>query len=427
MISDAKRPSLESHRWMVFAVISSIYFFVYFHRVSTSVIAPDLLAEFHTNATALGIMASMYFYVYALEQPLVGHLSDLLGPRRVVGLWSLAAALGCVIFGFAPNIFWASVGRAVIGFGVGGVYVPALKAFSQWFREREFATMTGLLLAAGNLGAIVATTPLAWMASTWGWRSSFLIIAAVTLGLAAAAFLVTRDYEERPQDIPSKGAPGQDRHESSQGESAWRVLASIRFWVLATLFFGFFGTFLTFQGLWATPYLMSVLEVTQMEASRLNMLIPLGFLVGAPFSGWLADRVFKNKAHILVVIIALQAGIWAGYVSGGHILGLGGMIPLLVLMGGSAGGFATALWGLVRESTPAPVLGATSGLLNPAPFFGVAVIQVLTGAVLDRVSPGGDVYSPAAYREAFSICLFIVFLCLILSLGFRKRLLTEAS
>ena len=52
-------------RWIVFLMICIVYFFVYFHRVSTSVIAADLLSAFQTNATALGIMSSMYFYLYA--------------------------------------------------------------------------------------------------------------------------------------------------------------------------------------------------------------------------------------------------------------------------------------------------------------------------------------------------------------------------
>ncbi|MBW2722290.1 MAG: hypothetical protein JRC67_08740, partial [Deltaproteobacteria bacterium] len=69
-------PDRDPHRWMVFFVISVVYFFVYFHRVSTSVIVADLLEAFHTNATALGFMSSLYFYLYAFEQPLVGYLSD---------------------------------------------------------------------------------------------------------------------------------------------------------------------------------------------------------------------------------------------------------------------------------------------------------------------------------------------------------------
>ena len=132
---------------MVFGGVASVYFLAYFHRVSTSVVAPDLIAEFQSNATALGLMSSMYFYAYALGQPLVGYLVDRLGPRRVIGFWTLLAALGCVLFGIAPSIAWAAIGRGLIGFGVGGVYVPAVKAFAQWFRPDKFTTMTGLLIA----------------------------------------------------------------------------------------------------------------------------------------------------------------------------------------------------------------------------------------------------------------------------------------
>ncbi|MBW1841625.1 MAG: MFS transporter, partial [Deltaproteobacteria bacterium] len=201
MNKQTPHPHHNTHRWMVFSVISLVYFLVYFHRVSTSVIVSELLEAFHTNATALGFMSSMYFYIYALEQPLVGYLSDRIGPRRVVAYWSLAAAAGCFLFGIAPNIGWASVGRALIGFGVGGVYVPAIKAISLWFEEKEFSTMVGLLMSMGNVGAVIATTPLAWATVYWGWRATFFLIGGITLGLAFVPLMFTRDYPNPPKPV----------------------------------------------------------------------------------------------------------------------------------------------------------------------------------------------------------------------------------
>lgn len=128
--------NIHGHRWTVFSIIALIYFFVYFHRVSTSVIAADMLRDFSINATALGFMSSMYFFIYAFEQPLVGYLTDILGARRVIAWGTAAAAAGCFIFAMAPDIAWATAGRVFIGIGVGGVYVPAIKAFSQWFRKK---------------------------------------------------------------------------------------------------------------------------------------------------------------------------------------------------------------------------------------------------------------------------------------------------
>jgi len=411
----------RSHPWVVFGVIAGCYLFVYFHRVSTSVIAPDLLETFHTNATALGFMSSMYFYLYALEQPVVGYLSDRLGPRRVVGYWSLLAGAATILFGLAPSIGWASVWRAVIGFGVGGVYVPALKAFSQWFKVRDFSTMTGLLLAVGNLGAIVATTPLAWMAKTWGWRNSFFIIGTATFGLAFAVLILIKDF--RPNETSSNGKPEtQPTTDSNKGPSAIRVLLSLRFWVLAIIFAGFFGTFLTFLGLWATPYLVAIYAMDPTRASGLHMLVPIGFMVGAPVFGRLADRLFQDKTNMIITTLLLEGAIWGFLTFGWHITGQPAMGVMLFFMGALAGGFATALWALVNETTSREILGSVSGLLNTAPFLGVAALQVITGYLLDRVGRVNGVYPPEAFKEAFLACLLVMVGCLALCTGFKRVL-----
>ena len=414
MNNHAPCPQRDPHRWMVFSVICLVYFFVYFHRVSTSVIVSDLLESFHTNATALGLMSSMYFYLYAFEQPLVGHLSDRLGPRRVIGYWSMAAAAGCFLFGISPDIGWASVGRALIGLGVGGVYVPAVKAISLWFRKKEFTTMIGLLMSMGNFGAVIATTPLAWTAAIWGWRKTFFLIGGITLGLAFFMLLLTREYAgpSEPGEINSastfKSNPG-PRSKVAQ------VLSSGWFWIIAIVFFGIYGTLVTLQGLWATPFLMTVLGIEHLFASKLNMLIPVGVIIGAPFFGWLTDRFSLNKKNTLILIMTSYSLTWAGIIFFFSQLGTAGISMLLLLMGIAAGGFISTLWGIVQETAPSDILGLISGMLNPAPFLGVAAFQVITGAILDRTSRVGDLYPLSGFRNAFLICLFGIVICLILS------------
>ena len=416
-----KGEKVQSHPWVVFGVIAGCYLFVYFHRVSTSVIAPDLLEAFHTNATALGFMSSMYFYLYAFEQPMVGYLSDRLGPRRVVGYWSLLAGAATILFGLAPSIGWASVWRALIGFGVGGVYVPALKAFSQWFRVKDFSTMTGLLLAVGNIGAIVATTPLAWMARTWGWRSAFFAIGAATFGLAFAVLMLIKDVPPSETALTEK-PEGRPTTDADSGSSAIGMLMSLRFWVLAVIFAGFFGAYLAFQGLWATPYLIAIYTMEPVRASGLNMVVPIGFMVGAPVFGRLADRIFRNKVNMLITTLALEGVIWGFLTFGWHMAGPWFMGITLFFMGALAGGFATSIWALVNETTSREILGSVSGLLNTAPFLGVAAMQVLTGYLMDRTGRVSGIYPPEAFEEAFLACFIVMAGCLSLCAGFRKAL-----
>ncbi len=426
MNNDAPYPYRDPHRWMVFSVICLVYFFVYFHRVSTSVIVTDLLEAFHTNATALGFMSSMYFYLYAFEQPLVGYLSDRIGPRRVIGYWSMAAAAGCFLFGMSQDIGWASVGRALIGLGVGGVYVPAVKAISLWFRKKEFTTMIGLLMSMGNFGAVIATTPLAWTAAVWGWRKTFFLIGGITLGLGFFTLLLTRDYARTSEPVQVNSASTSENNPGTRSRVA-QVLSSGWFWISAIVFFGIYGTLVTLQGLWATPFLMAVLGTERIFASKLNMLIPVGVIIGAPFFGWLTDWFSLNKRNTLIVILILYSLTWMGVIFIFSQLGTAGISMTLLLMGIAAGGFISTLWGIVQETAPSDILGLISGMLNPAPFLGVAAFQVLTGAILDRSSRVGDLYPLSGFRNAFLICLLGIVICLVLSFFLPGSKRPEAS
>ena len=390
----------DSHRWIVFGVFSFAFFLAFFHRVSTSVIATDLLSAFQVQAAALGVMSSMYFYTYALEQPFVGHLSDSLGPRRVLGIWSLGASLGCVLFSIAPNVIWASIGRGLIGFGVGGVYVPAMKAFSQWFEKREFSTITGSLLAIGNIGGVMATSPLAFMATTWGWRVSFLIMGCVTLVIGLGTLFLVRD--------PDGGSPGKDRQKWDENPpvkgSPKKIVRSLRFWVIAAIFFGSFGASITFQGLWATPYIVAVLGVDRLYASGLNMIIPLGAILGAPLCGWLSGHVWRNS-HILFFLLLIQMFTWGllGFFS--DALTKGSLAILLFIVGVFIGGLSICIWTLVKETTEQEILGLVTGLLNPFPMLGMAVFQSWTGAFLESVGKAKGLQSLEAYENLFA-CFF---------------------
>ena len=415
----SKNSTADPHRWIVFGAFAAVYFFVLFHRVSTSVVAPDLIISFQTNATALGLMSSMYFYAYALEQPLVGYLADRLGPRRVAGFWSLVAALGCVLFGLAPSITWAAIGRGLIGFGVGGVYVPALKAFSQWFRQKEFTTMTGLLMAIGNTGAIMATTPLALSSKAFGWRMSFFLIAAITLSLALVVLLFTRDYDS-PTDKNKDHTASPFEKSADSRQQIRLILTSIKFWVLFVMFFGVYGIFVTLQGLWATPYLMSVLNIDRLLASQLNMALPVGFIVGAPLFGWIADRIHAKKRQLFIGLTAAIAFSWLILSYRAQTLAVKELVVLFFAMGAVTGGWLSVLWALVRESASVGTMGFISGIMNPSPFFGIAVFQVLTGAVLDRVGRINGAYPPEAFQMAFWVCTLTAIACLLLSFIIKK-------
>jgi len=108
-------------RYLIFLILNATYFFVYFHRVSTAVLAPYLMEAFSASGVSLGAMSSAYFYPYALSQPIVGMLADRFGARKVITISTFIEFLGALLFGLAPTLFLAALGRGLIGLGAAGV------------------------------------------------------------------------------------------------------------------------------------------------------------------------------------------------------------------------------------------------------------------------------------------------------------------
>ena len=184
-------------RWLIFIILAVAYFFVYFHRLSMSVVADDLVKDFQTKASMLGLLGSIYFYCYALMQFPAGLLSDSLGPRKSVTFFLMIASAGSIVFGLAPTIKIAFAGRIMVGLGVSMVFIPTMKILSQWFRAREFAQMAGILNAVGGIGVLAATWFLALMTNQVGWRVAFELIGVCTFVIVGLVWMIVRD---RPAD-----------------------------------------------------------------------------------------------------------------------------------------------------------------------------------------------------------------------------------
>ena len=410
--------TLLPQRWLILLILNAVYFFVYFHRVSTGVLAPHLMEAFQASGASLGAMSSAYFYPYALSQPVVGILTDRFGARKVVTVCTFIEFLGALIFALAPTLLIASLGRGLIGLGSAGVFVPALKIFLPWFGPQSFGRMNVILLAMGNVGAIVAATPFAWFIQQAGWRSSFFIISGILLLLA---FLSRSYLQDTP---PGYGPPSdaQKQAESPMPGGFADILKTPFFWVMAALFFAFGGPFSTFQGLWGYPYLIDVFGYSKLEAGNLIMVIAFGVIAGGQVMGYLTDKTFAGKKRqLLSACMAIQVLNWVFIVFAGPRFGSWALGLVFFTMGMMLAGTLAVVWAIVREESPPERMGTAMGLLNPAPFLGVAGFQPLTGYLMDRVGKTGGAFPVEAYRDAFTLCLISISVAMGLSFFLWKR------
>jgi len=394
------------YRWVIFLILAIGYAIVYFHRVSPAVVAPELVRSFQIKGAALGILASAYFYPYAVMQLPSGLLSDSLGPRRTVTAFTLVAAAGAILFGISPTFSTAILGRIMVGLGVSMLFIPTLKILANWFEAREFAIVTGILMAIGGLGWLSAATPLALLTLWLGWRVTFLIIGLVSLALALLTYLIVRDS---PAQL---GVPGIRKAESvvssSSGEQKLpllqgmkMVLSEKKFWPLAVWFFCTGGILFGFGGLWAGPYLMQVYTFSKAQTGNILMMIAVGMIVGSPMLSYLSEKILGARKPVLLISSSILIGIWVLLILLVDGLDVSFLYIIFFLLGIFASGIVVIGFTAAKELFPTQIAGTSTGMVNLFPFAGGALFQPLIGLILDYSGRLGNIYSVQAYRISF--------------------------
>jgi len=394
-----------SYRWLIFLIMAVAYAFVYFHRLSPAVMAVDLQTALETSGGFVGILASAYFYPYALMQFPAGLLSDSLGPRKTATCFLLVGAAGSALFGLASSVEVATAARVLVGFGVSMVFIPSLKLISQWFRVREFAFMTAMMTTIGGLGALVAAGPLALMTGWVGWRATFEIVAAGTFVVAALVWIVVRD---RPQDMgwPSPRQIDRSMVENQElpvtvplWEGARRVVTERHFWPMALWFFSSAGCFFGFAGLWAGPYLMDMYGLTREEAGGILNMTAAGLILGSPIISFLSDRVLYSRKKVLIIfawILAAVIGLLNLYPSELPKFALYAAVFMFAV---SSTSICVIAFTTTKELFPIEIAGTAVGTVNLFPFLGGAIFQPLMGWILDTYSVSASgCYSLDGYK-----------------------------
>lgn len=179
---------------IVWGLAAIFYFYELMLLVSTSVMLDDLTRTFSTSAEQLGSLAAFYYYAYASMQIPVGLLMDRYGPRLLLTLAACFCAVGCLIFGLAPSLHMAEMGRFVMGVGGSFAVVGCLKLASLWFPVNRFALLTGIMVAVGMMGGVFGQAPVATLVTNVGWRQTALLGAAVGGILGIIIWLVVADH-----------------------------------------------------------------------------------------------------------------------------------------------------------------------------------------------------------------------------------------
>lgn len=372
---------------LVFLPFALGHFLSSLMRTVNATLAPQLVATLALTPGQLGLLTSAFFLAFALAQLPVGIALDRWGPAKVQLPMLLLAGVGALAFAGGQSFAQLLVARALIGLGLGGCFMSAVKAISTWIAPARLPSVQGYLIAVGGLGAAAATLPVRLALQYMDWRGLFL-------WLALAAALIGILIRALPPPQPA-AALGPDMLVALRAVYRHAAFREVTLLVLIphTVFFGI-------QGLWIGRWLTDVARYSEAAVGYLLYLGMAAVIFGAIAVGTLTEwagrrgvRPISVAAAGVALFIAVQAGLVCDWRPSYQLLSV-----LFTLVGTVTGIEYT----IVAQSLPGALTGRAATCLNLLIFVGAFAVQAGFGLIVGcwRPDPLGH-YPAAAYQVAF--------------------------
>jgi MFS family permease len=387
----AGRRTIKNLRWWIlgWALLAGIL--NYMDRSAISIAAPDMIKHLGLTRTDIGLLGTVFSWVYAFSQLPAGWLIDKLGPRRMyflaIALWSISTALMAV-----GSRMWQFITfRTLLGITEAPNSPASAKVTADWFPRAERAQATAVWDSGSKWGPAIAPPILTAILLAFGWQAIFVFLGILGLVLAVGFFVFYRSPEEHRR-------LGQEEYEMIQRDRAavtdsgvkvsWLGLFKHRqIWGLMAGFFcviWIWNLFIVFLPL----YLQDARHVS---IANTGILAAVPYLVAAVMGltgGFIMTRYARRPGvsaltakRRVMVVAAIAAGVLVCMVP--FISSLGLAMVVLSLAMGSIATMTSAAWAMPSDIVDTRQVASAGAIMNFGGYFGGAFSPLIAGMIAD--------------------------------------------
>ena len=375
--------------------------------------ASSLIADFNLSASSAGLLAAIYFPVYAATQLPGGLLADRIHCSHLLRLSSVGLILITALFAISRSFWVATVIKAISGFIDAVIWQAILKQLSEVYKEKHTKTVA-VLVAGQGLGQIVALVGLPLLLTLFSW-SQVTLISSIPLILAGLALWIYNPMYPRVETPPAKNIM----------TGIYIILRNSYFWPIVTIAAlwngGQFGL-LT----WLPSFARDVLDYNLALTGSMPALMSLGVV----FGGVIVSKYISEQRKTLVFILGAVA---TCIIQIGFALTSNELVVVLWVSSFSLGVlFAIYFMSvpIISSRVPSSYGGAAIGTMNTINFLPAFFVPWLMGVVLDNrpvPTTKGYVSSSLGYRAAFLLPGLFLGLALLVSTAYLAILRKKDS
>ena len=381
------------------------YFLEYATRSAPAVMIEHLATAFGTSAIGVSAILGTYYYTYSTTSLIAGAALDRVGAKKAVPVGIFILAIGCLLFS-VPTASAGYAGRLLQGAGSAFAFTGAVYLAAHGFSARWLATAIGVTQCVGMLGGSAGQSVVGpWLEHGVGWQSIWHWLGIASLVVGVLLFLVA----------PSETRPPSAHSGWSSVLRPYAVVFSNPQSYLCGVVAGLLFVPTTIGDMtWGVAFFQRDRMFSYHDAVVTGSLVPLGWVIGCPLLGWLADKMGRRKPALIGgAVVMLLAAALITFSTGHQAAEIG------CLIFGIASGAAMIPYTIVKEVNPDEVKGSATGGINFLTFGVTALIGPVFANLLGKGFAGTENHI-AHFRQSGLFWIAGITLAIILSLFLRE-------
>jgi predicted MFS family arabinose efflux permease len=404
----------------VFILLWLLYFFDYVDRMVVVSLFPYLKRDWGLTDAQCGALVSAVYWAIVLFSFPISIVIDRWSRKKSIGIMAVLWSFATMACAFARDFGHLFAARTAIGLGEAGYAPGGTAMISALYPEKRRAFMVGLWNMSIPLGMATGIVLGGLIATHWGWRHAFGIVAVPGLFVAILFFFV-KDY--KTVGLEQTARPGEVQASAIAAKKKMSMMDIIRAFShtpsLLLTYLGFAGMMFLSISLssFLPAYFQRVHGAPMQQANLLTSGIMLMAIIGSPLGGWIADRWMKRRIQARLLVPAISALLTAViYFCGMQLFSGGGVQYAILILGGISNMVFASSAIAVTQDVVHPGLRAISYAL-------CVISQNLLGSSFGPVVTGAlsDAYGIATALKLATIAALISCVLFYLGSRFYKR------
>nr|BFD42628.1 MFS transporter [Pseudomonas sp. FFPRI_1] len=172
--------------WTIAGLLAVMMLVNFLDKVVIGLVAVPMMQELALTPAEFGLIGGALHWLFSISAVVGGFMANRKPTRTLLLGMGLFWALVQLPMLFATSLWTIVACRVLLGIGEGPASPVATHALYKWFPDSKRSLPVALLHSGSAMGLLVAGLLIPWMSLHYGWRSNFLVLAAIGLVWCAA-------------------------------------------------------------------------------------------------------------------------------------------------------------------------------------------------------------------------------------------------